>query len=137
MKINAPAQVKGPSGVKRRAKSRGVSAPFSLSAGGGLAAPAAIAGAGPLAAIDSLLALQEVDDRNGSRRQVLRRGNELLDQLDEIRHALLVGHISRRRLETIAQMVRNRGADTDEPRLKAILDDIELRVEVELAKLTY
>ena len=68
---------------------------------------------------------------------MLRRGNELLDQLDEIRHALLVGHISRRRLETIAQMVRNRGADTDEPRLKAILDDIELRVEVELAKLTY
>ncbi len=136
MKINAPSQVKTASGVKRRARSHRAGAAFTLSSGESVVAPATIAAAGPLAAVDSLLALQEVDDRPARRSQAVRRGHDLLDRLDEIRHALLVGHISRGRLEAIAEMVRNRRGDTDDPGLNAILDEIELRVEVELAKLS-
>lgn len=92
-----------------------------------------------LSGLDALLAMQSVDPDAGggrARQRAIKRGEDLLDLLEEIRHGLLLGHIPKDRLAHLAQVVRaKREAGTD-PRINAILDEIELRAEVELAKLT-
>ena len=93
--------------------------------------PAAVGG------IDALLAAQSVGDslEREARRRLIKHGEELLDKLDEIRHGLLMGSISKDKLISLAQMVRSRRDAVGDPRLAAVLDEIELRAEVELAKL--
>jgi hypothetical protein len=63
------------------------------------------------------------------------RGEDLLDGLDEIRHGLLIGALPRERVVRLLAIVRSRREQLADPRLSAILDEIELRAEVELAKL--
>lgn len=70
------------------------------------------------------------------RKRRAQRGAELLDRLEELRRGLLLGSIPKDRLGDLARMVREkreRGADAVISRL---LDEIELRAEVEIAKLS-
>ena len=62
------------------------------------------------------------------------RASDILDRLDELRHGLLMGTLTRRDIEKLAQHVRLRREQVNDPRLTEILDQIELRAEVELAK---
>lgn len=92
-----------------------------------------------LASIGSLLSLQSVDsDAGGGRanRRLMVRAEEMLERLEEIRHGLLMGSIPKSILADLAQMVRSRREAGGHPHLIAILDEIELRAEVELAKLS-
>jgi hypothetical protein len=95
-------------------------------------APTAVGG------VDALLAAQGVGDAldREQRQRLIKRGEDLLDMLEEIRHGLLVGGVSKDRLIALAQTVRSRRGHVPDPRLAAILDEIELRAEVELAKLS-
>jgi len=85
--------------------------------------------------VDGLFALQEVADELSGRRKAAARGAALLDRLDELRLGLLSGKMPRAQLEALRQLAREHGPTADDPKLAAILSDIELRVAVELAKL--
>ncbi len=98
--------------------------------------PAAPAGSTPaLNLVDVLLTAQELPDPLTGRRRAVQRGNTLLDRLDELRHGLLAGVLPRDRLDELARMAKSARETVDDPRLVEILDDIDLRVAVELAKL--
>jgi hypothetical protein len=88
--------------------------------------------------ISSILATQDVSDNlnSESRKRNIKRGENLLDNLDEIRMGLLTGSIPKERLINIAQQLRNKRDKGCDAALSNILDDIELRVEVEIAKLS-
>ncbi|HUV33207.1 MAG TPA: flagellar assembly protein FliX, partial [Devosiaceae bacterium] len=79
-------------------------------------------------------ALQAVDDPLFARKKTVRRGHALLDALDAIKADLLVGRLSEGRLNRIVALVGQARAGAD-PTLEAIVDEIELRARVELAKL--
>jgi hypothetical protein len=85
-----------------------------------------------------VLAVQETPDaaKGRARQRARDRGFKMLDFLEEIRAGLLVGAIPKDRLEQLAQMVRAKREQIDDPKLTAILDEIELRAAVELAKLS-
>ena len=102
---------------------------------GEVAAPAETAG---IAALDGMLAVQEVPDvlDERSRKQSIDRGAQLLDRLDSLRLRLLEGAIPKDQLGELARLVRARKRAVEDPRLRDIIDEIELRVEVEIAKLT-
>lgn len=88
----------------------------------------------PVAPLDAILALQSIEDAtSGPRRKAVKRGSNLLDLLDGIKADLLVGGISLDRLEAMVEEL-SIFRDRTEPGLDAVLDDIELRVRVELAK---
>jgi hypothetical protein len=91
--------------------------------------------AAPLAAagIDALLALQAVDDPLLARRKAVRRGTALLDALSDAQADLLTGHVGEGRLNQMMALV-TQARDAVDPELDALIDDIELRVRVELAK---
>jgi len=97
------------------------------------AAPAASAPA--TSAVEGLFVLQEVADELSGRRRAAARGAALLDRLDELRLALLSGRLPRAQLHHLRALAREHGPAADDPKLAAILAEIELRVAVELAKL--
>lgn len=97
-------------------------------------ANAGISGGNPIGAIDTLLSLQEVDDSLSGPARASKRALEILDGLEELREGLLVGTMSRESLINLAGLVRMRRPNVTDPRLKEVLDEIELRAEVELAK---
>ncbi len=86
----------------------------------------------------SILAAQEVSDDDGekARQQMQKYGADVLDRLDEIQRDLLVGAIPKDRLTNLAQTLRAKKSSVKDPALLQIINDIELRAEVELAKFT-
>ena len=64
-----------------------------------------------------------------------RHAEDLLDGLEEVRNALLDGALPRQRLDELVRLVRMRRERVLDPRLADVLDEIELRCRVELAKL--
>ena len=91
-----------------------------------------------VSSLSVVLAVQETPDaaKGRAKQRARDRGMKMLDFLEEIRIGLLLGVIPKERLEQLAQMVRAKREQIDDPKLTAILDEIELRAAVELAKLS-
>lgn len=121
------------SGAARSRGPSGSTPAFEIDAGRPAARAAGAAAATPAQDIGSLLALQAVADPALGRRRQLRRGKTLLDTLDDLKTDLLLGEVSESKLDLLMALIgeaRERG----DPGLDALLDDIELRARVELAK---
>ena len=120
-------------GVKRNA-----GAAFSLpevedAAAATRTAPAdAVAGVGSL---DALIALQAVDDPLTRKRRAVSRAGRLLDALDQVKLALIDGEPSPETLQRLVSAIREERGGTDDPALQALLNQIETRAAVELAKM--
>lgn len=94
-----------------------------------------LAAPGPLTALDSILTLQNVDDATEGPSKGVARGEALLQLLDDVRDGLLSGGIPRATLNRLASAVGRRHENFADPKLQGVLDEIELRARVELAKL--
>ena len=95
-------------------------------------------GAGALGGVDGLLSVQAAQTATDhrSRGLLMSYGDDLLERLDQIRLAMLQGTMSKERLQDLARILREKRADSDDPRLNDLIGEIELRAEVEIAKLT-
>lgn len=93
------------------------------------AAPAAILGG-----LEALIAIQSEDTTKERRRRIVRRGQGLLDLLDELKIALLAGSLPADLQARLSIAMRDESFSGD-PRLDSILEGIDLRAAVELAKL--
>lgn len=85
--------------------------------------------------IDALMALQGIEeDPTERRKRSAKRGKQALDVLDDLKISLLGGKLD----ATMAARLRDAAAglkqSSGDPGLDAVLSEIELRVEVELAK---
>ena len=120
--------------ARRGGKADSAGEPFAAALEGDTAAapPAAPPSIG---AVTGLLTLQEVPDELGRRRRAVQRADAMLDRLDELRLGLLAGVLPRHRLEELARLAKTAQQKLDDPRLALVLDEIDLRVAVELAKL--
>ena len=89
-------------------------------------------------AVGSVLPAQEVASAGdeSSRARTQRYGEDILERLDELHLAILTGSVPAERVVRLAQMLRANRRLTDDPRLRSIVEEIELRAEVEIAKLT-
>jgi hypothetical protein len=96
--------------------------------------PASPAGSSPVQSVNALLALQEVGDSTEGRKRARRRAEELLDKLEELRLAIALGEVPLSQLETLAHSLAQRQGATDDPKLAQIINEIEIRAAVELAK---
>jgi hypothetical protein len=141
MRVNGP----GGPGIASRQRDvgRAADAPAFAAAAAAAAAPATptsgSVGTAPAAAalttLDAILALQELPDAAERRRRAVRRGHGVLDRLEELRLALVEGSLPHPVLERLRLELGRRERAADEPRLEGVLDEIELRAAVELAKL--
>jgi hypothetical protein len=90
---------------------------------------------GAVAAMGSLLGAQEVDEREARRQKATKRARLTLDTLSNLRDALLMGSLPYTTLRRLEQLVAEERNDIDDPALLGILNEIEVRAAVELAKL--
>jgi hypothetical protein len=121
--------------ILRRPSNTGTSdAPFKVSDTGEARAQV-VSGPGPIAALESILTLQAVHDPASGASKGLARGEQLLGLLDQVRDGLLAGGIPRATLNRLAVAVGKRHDNFVDPKLQDVLDEIELRAHVELAKL--
>ena len=84
--------------------------------------------------IDALLAMQGIEDPVERRKRSVQRGKGALDVLDDLKIGLLSGNFDAStvsRLRDAAAALKSSSGDSG---LDAVLAEIELRVEVELAK---
>lgn len=104
----------------------------SSSASSSIDAPASVA---VTSGIGVLLGAQEVTEEEINRRKSLKRGRLTLEALENLRDALLTGRLPITSLRQLEELVRDERILTADPRLNDVLDDIEVRAAVELAKL--
>jgi hypothetical protein len=134
-----PAQSAALSALAARQPRKGVDKPaFEVDLGHAAKDTRSTAGSAGVSGLDTLLGLQmvgQVDERQARRKRGVKRGQIILGALDDLKIALLDGRMPLERLARVAASVSERERDSDDPRLEAILDEIELRARVELAKL--
>ncbi|MGH6662801.1 MAG: flagellar assembly protein FliX [Rhodospirillales bacterium] len=141
MKVSKVGSPKDAAGVKKK-KAAAKDGAFAESLRGAFGAaadsPHAVEPTGKAGAVDSVFALQEVPDAVDRRSRGLLRqhGEDLLSRLDELRISILAGAVPKERLTQLAQRLRQKRQESDDPKLNEIIEEIELRAEVEIAKLT-
>lgn len=126
------------SGTARATKASSGGSGFAPSSASGARGTAGLSGLASLGAVDALLALQETpvsdDALHSPRRKAIRRGEEMLDILDDIKLSLLMGQLPKSKLSRLLAVVERQGSSFNDPRLGQVLAEIELRAKVELAK---
>ena len=85
-------------------------------------------------AVSGVLGVQEVDDALAHASRGKLRAQDILDRLENLRMELLTGTVSRDKLLQLTHVVSARRAEVTDPKLGEILDEIDLRAQVELAK---
>ena len=84
--------------------------------------------------IESLLTAQEMPGGTVSRRRAAKRGSDILDQLERLRLGLITGAIPRRDLQRLVEMLAKQRENIADPGLISVIDEIDLRAQVEIAK---
>jgi len=102
-------------------------------------APKYVAGATPnssVARMDAIIALQSVGAAGEqARRRAIAQGTAVLDLLDDLKIQVLSGGVRGSHIGRLTGMVQSRPEYEDDRRLRDLLDHIDLRARVELAKL--
>jgi hypothetical protein len=134
-------RIYGPNGAVSVGNSAGSSARRTSGAGFSLPADAeesrgttSSAPARQLGGIDALIALQGVEDPTERRRRAVKKGFRALDALDELKIGLLAGTLNPATLLRLKAAAGDMKTESGDSQLDQVLAEIDLRVEVELAK---
>lgn len=95
----------------------------------------AMGGVGAIGSMGGLLGAQEVDEREANKRKAVKRGRLTLEALSQLRDAMLIGVLPYSTIQQLERLVTQERGLTTDPVLMNILDEIEVRAAVELAKL--
>lgn len=92
-----------------------------------------------IAQLDALLAAQEAEDptQKAARKRVCKRADTILDKLEDVRKRMLGGNLTVGHMIDVADVVACHRDKVDDPRLTSIMDEIDLRAQVEIAKLRF
>lgn len=140
MKVGGTKGPKSTSGTQKSSPSGGDSdVDFSQYVTGGASEAASSSATQSIAQLDVLLAVQEVEDpmHGAAKKRVKVRANNILEKLDSIRLKMLGGDLTVGHMIDVADVVASHRDKIDDPALTAIMDEIDLRAQVELAKLRY
>ncbi len=113
---------------------RGSNGGFTVSEGEGTNAPAAAVALRTLGGIEALIALQGIEDPVERRRRAIKHGRRALDALDEVKLGLLAGTLDQATMLRLKSLAADLKQESGDERLDSVLAEIDLRVEVELAK---
>jgi hypothetical protein len=126
-------------GTTKKTSGTAASSAFSsllgLSDAEGAAPPTQLSDVSATSAIGNMLALHEISEEDIKRRKVMQQGKNMLDTLENLRRQLLMGEIPAHTLVELGRQLSVQRQQVMDPKLMEVMDEIELRVAVELAKL--
>lgn len=139
MKIEGP---KGPQGTSSARKAGGVS-PLDAATFRGLMAPGQVEESAVthatqnIAQLDALLAMQGAQDptERATRKRMTIRSSDVLSALDRVRLGMLTGTMTVGDMIDVADVVATHRERVHDPELTALMDEIDLRAQVEIAKM--
>jgi hypothetical protein len=138
MKVEGPSK---PSGIKGASKTGAKKGAGGASFGSlidetpGAGGTSSAGGVMGVSSIEALLSLQEAGDgTHGGNKRAKERASALLDELDKLRIGLLTGEIPESALNRLSHTLKIQRDNVMDPLMNEILDEIDLRVQVELAK---
>lgn len=137
MRIEGPRSTDSVKKADKTKKSSGSNGVFSsFLADEADSAPAASPMSSP-AGLGSILAAQYGEDpaEKQAKKRMQERASKVLDTLDVIQRGLVAGQISHSDINAIKTSVTANREKINDPRLLAIMDEVDLRAQVELAKL--
>lgn len=134
MKIKSTDTVNSTSSVKKAGKTK--------SAGGTFASHLTeaeeshgVVSTSAIGSIDALLSLQGMETATEGNSKARKYGENVLDALETILHDLLIGAVPISRLQNLADMMsQQREQGNVSPKMLEIIDEIEARALIELAK---
>lgn len=137
MKVGKTDKAQSTSSKKKTGKTQGTSGTFSEFL---TSAPKNVASTNvthSVAQVDALLSIQEVKDPTSgkSKKRMIKRADDILDTLDKIKISMLSGTLTVGEVVDIADVIAVNREKVDDPKIMAVLDEIDLRAQVELAKL--
>lgn len=139
MKIEGP---KGPGSASGARKAGEVSSADSaafrgLMAMGDTAEAVPARAAQNITQLDALLALQGAEDptERAARRRMAKRSDDVLTALDRVRLGMLTGTMTVGDMIDVADVVATHRDRVHDPELTALMDEIDLRAQVEIAKM--
>lgn len=134
MRIDGKGLLNGVSRGNGRTRSNGTSERFTLEQGESASPQQRAGGGAALSGVDALIALQSVGgpQERGAR---ARHGHEMLDLLESIKIEMLAGAVPAAKLERLADSLGRRPERVSGEPVEEVLDEIEVRARVELAKL--
>lgn len=136
MRVNGPGSTEQVSKLRKKQSVKGVSDDFDtyLSAAGEAEETAPAPTVAELSNVSALLSLQELAGKSEVDARAYKRGEDILDQLNELRMGLLAGAVPPQKLDSLAHLVKESRKEAVDPALGEILNDIEVRALVELEK---
>lgn len=140
MKIGGSKGVGSTSGTKKTSSSDNDSdVDFSqFITSGGAESTSSVSTTQSIAQLDALLAVQEVEDplQKQAKKKAKMRAGAILDKLDNLRLKMLTGGLTVGHMVDVADVVASHRDKIDDPQLTQIMDEIDLRAQVEIAKLS-
>lgn len=124
--------------IKRASKVSGSSFVDALDSVGGIDETQGVEATTPvagLAGLGGLIGINEVSEEEVQRRKAFKHGKTTLDALADLRDALIIGTLPLATIKSLETLVAQERGTTNDPVLNSILDEIELRAAVEMAKL--
>jgi DNA polymerase I-like protein with 3'-5' exonuclease and polymerase domains len=98
-------------------------------------AASALSDVGAASALSNLLSLQEISEEDVRRKKLMQQGANMLDTLEQLRQQLLMGTIPSHLLQDLSRQLALQKQKAVDPKLNDVIEEIELRLAVELAKL--
>jgi hypothetical protein len=137
MKIQGPGQTKGPSKTSKSGGASKSDASFGDFIAKDTQGAAPSQNTQSIAHVDALLAVQGAEDptQGAARKRARKRSTVILDELEKIRMAMLGGTLTIGHMIDIADVVASHREKIMDPALTGIMDEIDLRAQVELAKM--
>lgn len=137
MKVEGPKRTQESSATKKKGGVSGADGSFGDLISEGAAEAQKAAASQSIARVDALLTVQGTEDptERAARRRMTQRSDTLLKELDKIRMSMLGGTLTVGHMVDIADVVASHREKIADPQLTSILDEIDLRAQVELAKM--
>lgn len=133
-KIEGPGSIRTSQPVRRTSKTESASGSSFAKHLDETSETGAAHGVSSTGSVAGVLGVQEVDDALAHASRGKMRAQDILDRLEDLRLELLSGGISKEKLLQLARVINARRSQITDPRLNEILDEIDLRAQVELAK---
>lgn len=137
-KITGYGQIKSAGSVKNRSSTSSVGSFADLlaaSSADDTPPVAQMADVGATSAVAGMLALQEITEEEVRRKKLAQHGHNMLESLENLKYRLLEGQLSASDLLAMNNQLLIKRQYVTDPALMDIIDDIELRLAVELAKI--
>ncbi len=137
MKVQGPGPTRPTSPTKKSGKVSESGGSFDEMVSGGTQAAAETKTTQSIAHVDALLAVQAAEDptERAARKRMHVRSDNVLKELDKLRMAMLNGSLTVGHMIDIADVVASHREKILDPELTDIMDEIDLRAQVELAKM--